>query len=132
MRILIAEDTPEWQSVHKDLLKKYFKGDVYELTIASTAKEAYNYVCQNPVYDLIITDLQMELDFEPDFAGEWLVKQIKNIPEYNKIPIIIMSATYNISFIASTLGVASLSKRSIVSMPDSYRYCLNEQLGLKK
>ena len=78
---------------------------------------------------MIITDLQMELDFEPDYAGEWLVKQIKETEKNAKTPVIIVSATYNIGFIAEKLGVRYLSKRTMLSMPDSYSYTLREVLS---
>lgn len=131
VKILLAEDTPEWQKVHKKLLYDYFGDDEYLLVVTSSAKEAFE-MAKNEKFDAIITDLQMEQDFEPDFAGEWLIKQIKQLPQYKVTPIIIVSATYNISFIASNLGVKYLSKRSLVSFPDTYRYSMNELLGLQK
>lgn len=131
IKILLAEDSPEWQKVHKTLLANYFEDEDYILFTVSSAKEAYE-SAKKEKFDVLITDLQMELDFEPDFAGEWLVKQIKQLPQYKNIPIIIISATYNIAFIASNLGVKYLSKRSLISMPDSYRYSLNELLNKTK
>ena len=70
----------------------------------------------------------METDFLPQFAGEWLVKEIKNISCYTNVPVVIVSATYNIGFIAHTLGVDYLSKRSLVNNPDSYFLMLDEKL----
>lgn len=128
-RILIAEDSFEWQRFHSSLLKDYGKNDL-EFIIVDNAKDALNKL-QSSVsrpYDLIITDLQMETDFLPDFAGEWLVKQIKNLDEYKKTPVVIVSATYNIAFVAHTLGVKYLSKRSLVNNPDSYFLMLDENL----
>ena len=120
-RILIAEDTPEWQKFHAELLKNYDKA-VLDFVITDCAKDAKEILINNKEnpFDLILTDLQMEADFQPDFAGEWLVKEIKNIKEYSKTPIVIISATYNIGFIAYNLSVDYLSKRSLVNNPDSY------------
>ena len=130
-RILIAEDTPEWQKFHTALLKNYDKA-VLDFVITDCAKDAKKILINNKEnpFDLILTDLQMEADFQPDFAGEWLVKEIKNIKEYSKTPIVIISATYNIGFIAYNLSVDYLSKRSLVNNPDSYYLMLDEKLKL--
>lgn len=128
-RILIAEDTPQWQKYHESLLRSYEKLHL-EFYIASNAKEALEQA-QNSVstpYDIILSDLQMESDFLPMMAGEWFVRQIKNIPAYVKTPVIIISAAYNIAFIAHTLSAGYLSKRSIVNNPDSYYLMLDENL----
>lgn len=128
-RILIVEDSREWQRFHEELLKKYDKVQL-EYDIAPSAREALELAQDskdNP-YDLIISDLQMETEFLPKFAGEWFVENIKDINEYKKIPVVIVSAAYNISFIAATLGVNYLSKRTLVSNPDSYYFMLDENL----
>ena len=51
-------------------------------------------------YDFILTDMQMEPDFLPLYAGEWLIKQIRFFKEYKNTKIIIISATGNIRQIA--------------------------------
>ncbi len=128
-RILIAEDSSEWQRFHASLLKSY---DKYKLDylIVDNAKDALTMAQEslNTPYDMVITDLQMETDFSPEFAGEWLVKQIKTFNQYSKVPIVIVSATYNIAFVAHSLGVKYLSKRTLVNNPDSYYFMLDENL----
>ena len=128
-RILIAEDSREWQRFHEELLKKYDKVHV-EYHIAPSARNAMELAqdSKEKPYDLIISDLQMETEFLPKFAGEWFVENIKDIDEYKKTPIVIVSAAYNISFIAAALGVNYLSKRTLVSNPDSYYFMLDENL----
>ena len=130
-KILIAEDTPEWQKFHAALLKNYDKA-VLNFVITDSAKDAKEILIKNKEkpFDLILTDLQMETDFQPEFAGEWLVKEIKSIKEYSKTPIVIISATYNIGFIAYNLGIDYLSKRSLVNNQDSYYLMLDEKLKL--
>ncbi len=126
-RILIAEDSAEWQRFHSSLLKNYDKCKL-EFNVCSSATDALTLLqasLNNP-YDLIITDLQMETDFVPDFAGEWLVKQVKMLNQYVNVPIVIVSATYNIAFVAHNLGVKYLSKRTLVNNPDSYYFMLDE------
>lgn len=131
-RILIAEDSSEWQKFHSALLKEYNKAKL-EFIITDNAKDALNLVVENikNPFDLVLTDLQMETDFLPDFAGEWLVKQIQGCNEYKNIPVVIISATYNIGFIAHNLGVKYLSKRSLVSNPNTYFLMLDENLSDK-
>ncbi len=128
-RILIAEDSSEWQRFHAEQLRSYNKLNL-EFDIASSARDALELAQQNinNPYDLILSDLQMETEFLPEFAGEWFVKNLKNIKEYENTPVVLISATYNIAFIASSLGVDYLSKRSIVSSPLSYFFMLDEHL----
>ena len=128
-RILIAEDSSEWQRFHAEQLRSYNKLNL-EFDIASSARDALELAQQNinNPYDLIVSDLQMETEFLPEFAGEWFVKNLKNIKEYENTPVVLISATYNIAFIASSLGVDYLSKRSIVSSPLSYFFMLDEHL----
>lgn len=128
-RILIAEDSPEWQKFHKSLLGNYDKHCV-EYTFASNARDALKIAIEsscNP-FNLVLSDLQMESDFLPEFAGEWFVKNLKNVNEYKNIPIVVISAAYNIAFIASNLGTDYLSKRSLVSNPNAYYFMLDEKL----
>jgi CheY-like chemotaxis protein len=123
-RILVAEDSSEWQKVHLTLLNAYSDMDV---TFANSAREGYECVIKNinHPFDLILTDLQMESEFLPVAAGEWFVKQVKALKEYKNIPVVIISAAYNIGFIAHSLGVDHLSKRSIINNPDSYNLMLD-------
>ena len=130
-RILIAEDSTQWQRFHKSLLDNYDKFSI-DAVFASSAREALEIVEFYPeqTYDLVLSDLQMESDFLPDFAGEWFVKNLKNIKKYKNTPIVIVSAAYNISFIATNLGVGHLSKRTLVNNPDTYYFMLDEKLSV--
>ena len=129
-RVLIAEDSFEWQRFHKSLLDNYDKCQI-EAVFASCARDALEFVEFYPEqnYDLILSDLQMESDFLPEFAGEWFVKNLKRISKYKNTPIVLVSAAYNISFIAANLGVKYLSKRTLVNNPDSYYFMLDENLS---
>ncbi|HIS88297.1 TPA: response regulator [Candidatus Avigastranaerophilus faecigallinarum] len=114
-RILIVDDTKAWRMFHIDLIKQLY-GDTFEITVASSAAEALNMIkhnTRNPFY-IILTDLQMESDYEPKLAGEWLVEQIKQIREYSSSKIIIVSAMYNIEYIAKKLEVECISKNILI------------------
>ena len=114
-RILIVDDTKTWLVFHKTTIESAF-GDFFEITTADCAKDALNIIKRNVSnpFDVIITDLQMENDFEPELAGEWLVQRIQDIREYSSANIIIVSAMYNIEFIARKYNVECISKSLLV------------------
>lgn len=114
-KILIVDDTKSWQIFHLEVIKQLY-GDLFEITVADNAQKALNeikYKINNP-FDIIITDLQMETDFEPKLAGEWLVENIKSLPEYSISKIIIISAMPNIEFIAQKYNVECISKNLLI------------------
>ena len=100
-RVLIVDDSPKWVLYHKDAVKEIFKNEV-EIDTASCAKEGVEKItCSiDKPYDFILTDMQMEPDFLPLYAGEWFIKQIKFFNEYKNSKVIIISATSNIKNIA--------------------------------
>src|SRR5574344_2626741 len=82
-KILAVDDSEGWRSFHIQVLSDIFGGK-YQVETASSAREGYDkvYNNMNNPYKLIISDLQMELDFEPDYAGEWFTKQVKMLTQY--------------------------------------------------
>ena len=120
-KVLIVDDVKGWREQHYMILREMLPDDtVYEF--ASSAREAYEIVYNNinQSFDLIITDLQMEEDFSPKYAGEWFVEQVKLLTQYAKTRIVIISATYNIRLIAEGYGVYYLSKSNASKFPQSY------------
>ena len=97
-KVLIVDDVKGWREQHYVILKELL-GDETVFELATSAREAYDIVYNNinEPFDLIVTDLQMEEDFAPKYAGEWLVEQIKLLSQYSATRIVIISATYNIS-----------------------------------
>ena len=114
-RILIVDDSEGWRTFHTTLIKQLY-GDLFEIISASSAKEAINLVSQNSnnPFPIIITDLQMENDYYPKSAGEWLIKHIKNLNEYKRSEIIIISGMHNIEQIAKQYSVNCISKAMLV------------------
>lgn len=110
-KILIVDDSKSWLDYHQANLEIFY-GAEFALERANSAREAYDMVYNNlyDPYKLIISDLQMELDFEPKLAGEWFVEQVKKLDEYKNVPVILISATYNIKTIAEHLGVNYIPK----------------------
>ena len=120
-KILIVDDVKGWRDQHMLILRELL-GTNAMFDTAASAREGYELVYNNinEPYDIIITDLQMEEDFAPKYAGEWLVEQIRKLSQYNKTKIVIISATYNIKLIAESLNVNCLSKTTASQFPQSY------------
>ena len=121
-KVLIVDDVLSWQVYHKKILEGLLTNASFYL--ASSAKEGYDLVVENisEPFDIVITDLQMESDFEPKYAGEWLVEQIKTLKAYVNTKIVISSAAYNIRQIAEFLGVESIPKRTALNFSDVYDF----------
>ena len=100
-RVLIVDDSSKWILYHKDAVRRIFKDNI-EIETANSAQEGVERLMASidAPYDFILTDMQMEPDFLPLYAGEWLIKQIRFFKEYKNTKIIIISATGNIRQIA--------------------------------
>ena len=121
MKILIVDDSPKWIMHHESVLREIFENKI-SIDTADCAKagvEKITLSIDNP-YDVILTDMQMESDFLPLFAGEWFIKQIKFFKEYKNTKIIIISATSNIKHIAEKYDVDYIPK---YSCNDINSYC---------
>ena len=121
-RILIVYDVPGWVRFHEQNIRHLNIPNI-EIDTANSAREALSKLevsIDNP-YDVIFTDLQMESDFLPKYAGEWLIEQIKTFKEYNSTKIVIISASPNIRIIAERNQVLYLSK-TIARNADSESY----------
>ena len=127
-RILIADDMKSWQTINTKLIK-YCLGEKVQITTASSAQEAYNVVIENlnRPFDLILTDLQMETTFVPETAGEWLIEQIKLLPEYRNVCILVISASPDIQNIAKRLEVSFIKKSNLIASPQTLFYLLEEK-----
>lgn len=109
------DDASAWRYFHQELIEEIY-GDFFEIATASSATEALDIVrhnIENP-FTLIITDLQMEMDYEPLLAGEWLVENIQKISAYSRCHIIMISSMSNIEFIAGKYNVECISKPLLI------------------
>lgn len=122
-KILIVDDTPGWVRFHKTNIEYLNISDI-QIDEAFSAKEGVSKIecsIDNP-YHIIFTDLQMESDFLPKSAGEWLIEQIKTFEKYYKnTKIVIISASPNIERIAKKHGVFYISK-TVVRNSDAEIY----------
>lgn len=128
-KILIVDDSKGWLDYHCSALKEIY-GEKFIFDIADSARKGYDMVYNNlkTPYTLIISDLQMEWDFEPKLAGEWFIEQVKKLKDYKNVPIIIISATYNIKNIANRLEVYCLPKATAARDLLAYKLALDEVL----
>lgn len=122
IKVLIVDDIKGWIDYHSHIISNLFE-DV-EIVTADSAKNGYDKLFENndKPFDIIISDLQMENDFEPKYAGEWFVEQIQTFKNYMNTKVVIISASYNIKNIAENLGVNYISKGTARNFPDSYSF----------
>lgn len=126
MKVLVVDDSYSWQEFHKNTIEEIFielNVTDYKIDVANCAREGYDLLMQNnkTPYNLIISDLQMEEDFSPQYAGEWFVSKIPTFKSYLNTHIIISSGAYNIKQIAKNLGVNFIPKRVAVSDINQYK-----------
>lgn len=81
-RILIIEDNTETQLIFKIYLR-----DLYEIHTASTAVDGLKKIKENK-YSLIVLDINLP----GDLSGNDVLLQLKNDPDYNSIPILVVTA----------------------------------------
>ena len=132
MKILVVDDMSQWRNYHKNALNFILNEVEYDLYLAESATGAYKNILENieNPYDLIITDLQMEEDYAPQYAGEWLIEQIQSLKQYINIPKIIVSAAPNIKMIAEHYNVEFLRKPSLIHTPLTYELKIKELLNI--
>lgn len=110
-RILIVDDVPGWIRFHKNNIE-YLNLPDLDIDTANSANEALSKIeaSIDEPFDIIFTDLQMESNYLPMLAGEWLVQQIKTYKEYKNTKIVIVSASPSIQRIAERNDVLYLPK----------------------
>lgn len=111
MKILIVDDVPGWLRFHSNNLE-YLNIENLQIDTALNAADALSKAeteIDEP-YDVIFTDMQMESNYLPKLAGEWLIEQIQMLKEYKNTKIVIISASPSIELIAKKYGVKYLSK----------------------
>lgn len=80
--VLIVEDNEDNSLIAEKILNYYG----FETAITSHGKEALQY-CETHLPDLILMDLSL-----PDIDGLELTRQLRKIPEFQKVPIIALTA----------------------------------------
>lgn len=121
--ILIVDDVKGWRDFNTNVMHELFGEDI-NIDTAESATKAYDYLLQNKPYDIILTDLQMEDDYAPKSAGEWLVEQIKTFNIYRSTKIVMISAAYNVRHIADNLDIACIQKSTALKCLSAYEEIL--------
>lgn len=126
MKILVTDDSENWVQHHISCLKSFLPKDT-EFDKANWAKDGLDKVMFNidEPYNIIFTDMQMEGDFLPLYAGEWFIRQIKTFKEYSNTSIVIISAAPDIKKIAEKYNVKYIPKRMCQSIKP-YKEIFNE------
>ena len=84
-KILVVDDIKGWRDYHSYIMNELFEHA--NIQTAESARDGYDKLMENNdvPFDIILTDMQMETDYEPDYAGEWLIKEIKKAEESDLI-----------------------------------------------
>ena len=117
-KFLIVDDQEGWRNFNSNAVMEIFGNDAV-VDFANCAQDGYTKLLNNfaEPYDCILTDMQMEEDYAPKMAGEWLIEQIKSISPYFKSKVVIISASpkiksvaenYNVDYIPKNLAITSL------------------------
>lgn len=120
-KILIVDDQDSWRNLNKNVIQRYFGSNV-NLFLAESAFDAYSLLLEHArkPFDLILTDMQMENNYAPKMAGEWLIEQIQMLPSYYKTKIIIISAAPMINHIADSYGVQCIPKSIAITSAEAF------------
>ena len=121
--ILIVDDVKGWRDFNTNVMFELFGQDI-NIDIAESATKAYDYLLQNKPYDIILTDLQMEENYAPKYAGEWFVEQIKTFNIYSNTKIVMISAAYNVRHIADNLDIECIPKSTALKCFSAYEEIL--------
>ena len=121
--VLIVDDVKGWRDFNTNVMFELFGHDL-NIDTAESATQAYDFLLQNKPYDIILTDLQMEDNYAPKYAGEWLVEQIKTFSRYNSTIVVMISAAYNIRNIADNLEVNCIPKSTALKCISAYKEIL--------
>lgn len=135
IKILVADDSLSWCNFHKINLEELFiELDIndYKTDIVMSGEAGYNKAVENSdtPYDLIISDLQMEENYSPKYAGEWFIEQVKTLKNYYNTKYIICSGCGNIKQIAENLNTDYIPKYLAITNVEDYKNLVKENLGV--
>ena len=121
-KVLIVDDQAGWRNFNTNSVYEVLGKNII-LDTASSAKDGYSKLLEskeNP-YDFLLTDMQMETDYAPKMAGEWLIEQAQNLTFCYRTKIIIISASPKIKYIAESYGIDYIPKSAAVISIEQYK-----------
>ena len=121
-KILIVDDQSGWRDFNTNTVYDVLGSDVV-IDTASSAKEGYEKLLESKdsPYNYLLTDMQMETDYAPKMAGEWLIEQVQNLTFCYGTKIIIISAAASIRHIAKSYGVDCIPKSTALISKEPYK-----------
>lgn len=121
-KILIVDDQSGWRDFNTNTVYDVLGSDVV-IDTASSASEGYEKLLESKgdPYDYLLTDMQMETDYAPKMAGEWLIEQAQNLSFCYGTKIIIISAAARIRHIAKVYGVECIPKSTALISKEPYK-----------
>jgi len=122
-KVLVVDDQLGWRNLNTGAAYEVLGNDII-LDTAENAYDGYTKLLENlkEPYDFVLTDMQMETDYLPLMAGEWLIEQLQNLTSYYKTKVIIISASPHIKHIAERYNVFYIPKRiAASSMRDFFK-----------
>ena len=124
-KVLVVDDQIAWRKFNSQAVYEIL-GDDTAVDTASSAAEGYSKLLENKdnPYDYLLTDMQMETNYLPLLAGEWLIEQAKNLTFCYKTKIIIISATPHIRYIAENYGTDYIPKPIAAVSSDAFKEVL--------
>lgn len=96
-KILIVDDS----ATIRNLVKIALKLDGYDITTAIDGQDALEKLGKNS-FDMLITDLNM-----PNMDGRELIKNVREISEFVKLPIIVLSSLSSAKDITNTMDIGA-------------------------
>jgi two-component system chemotaxis response regulator CheY len=80
-KALVVDDTP----FHSNFLSMYLRMKHYDVTVASDGVEGLAAARQN-AFDIVFSDIEM-----PNMNGIEMLRSIKRLPAYAKVPVVMLS-----------------------------------------
>ena len=118
-RIVLAIDDDSIQlSVYKEILTP-----TYDLRVVNSASEAMHYL-NNYDAEIILLDITM-----PNISGFEFLKDIRNIPSYTNVPIIIVSGNNDREFLDQAKKSSAFAVMSKPVAPDGLQKMIEKALS---
>lgn len=122
-KILLVDDSPEWLRSHLSMLDQLFEKEEIEVETADNAWEGISkFKAAKEKFDLVITDLEMEMVEGFSCAGEWLLHELSGSKLYKGTKFLTISARYNIAQIASKYDSDYIHKSDLLANPLLFKY----------
>jgi two-component system chemotaxis sensor kinase CheA len=86
LKVLVVDDSITTRTLEKNILEHAG----HDVTIAIHGLDAWQKLNENPLFDIIISDVEM-----PNMTGYELVEKIKNHSEFKKIPTVLVTSLAN-------------------------------------